>query len=116
MAPWPELATLQGQYAATANEFERRAIGVEFERAVRSLDPADVDTVNVNAPSPTMLAIMNAEPEWYDPEADARASERRARALWARDLCQDGLSLRAIGERIGTSPSTVSRLLAELEA
>jgi hypothetical protein len=35
---WSTLALLQSRYVATGHELERRAIGVEFERAVRSLN------------------------------------------------------------------------------
>ncbi len=33
--PWPTLAAIQGLYNAATSEPERRAIGVEFQRAAR---------------------------------------------------------------------------------
>ena len=36
--PWPPLAAIQSRYVAAEHKLERRAIAVEFERAVRTRD------------------------------------------------------------------------------
>lgn len=108
--PYPELATIQAGYLAAENELERRAIGVQFERAMR---------VGAGAPGTRpdgiLEAILNMPPEPYDREKDRLAAERFARALRARDLSREGVSLRDVAERIGVAVSTVRRYLRELE-
>jgi len=121
VVPWPELAALQARYAATAHELERRAIGVEFERAVARL-PAN-DAIAATAAS-LLDEIVNAPPEPHTPDRDRAASERAARVLYARDAFLYGmrrieddapgpLTVDEIAKRLGVCSATVRRYLAE---
>jgi AraC-like DNA-binding protein len=107
VVPWPELAALQSRYAAAAHELERRAVAVEFERAVRDRGAdADVATLQLE-----LDAILAQAPTPWKPERDRQRSRRAAAANFARDLRNDGLPLRQIATRLGVSPSTVRRYL-----
>lgn len=116
--PWVELATLQSQYAATEHELERRAIAVEFERAVRELD-VDQDEHARRELEQEQFERELAEVDDVDFDADLRRWQRAERALLAQDLRRgilgQPLSYRAIGLRLRCSASTARRLVASLE-
>jgi len=108
----PVLARLQSEYAAAKTDPERRAIGVRFERGVRTIaearEPAD------NELSRKLDAILGQGPVRIDPAHTRRASERLTRALQAESRALDGMSLAKIGKGLGISASTVRRDLAFL--
>jgi hypothetical protein len=109
--PWPELATLQGRYAAAAQELERRAVGVEFERAVRDLekrvgtDPAIEDLERLLSLPPVPMAIA----------LDRRLVERYWRAMEIAELVDEGVPQAEVAAKFGVSPTTVRRELGWLE-
>jgi AraC-like DNA-binding protein len=107
-----DLRELQGRYYAAGGDVERRAIARRFEDAVRR--PPENPDAKVRRLQAELDAIINAPPEPYDPAQSPADSERFARALEARRLRSDGLTLTAIARELGVSPSTVHRLLAEL--
>jgi hypothetical protein len=109
---WPELASIQARYVAADHPLERRAIAVEFERAVAGGRDDEDDDVERE-----LDRIRNMPPALYDPETRSRArvNQAHARAIFARDLRGKGLSLDAIVERLGVTRATVSRYLAELD-
>lgn len=72
VVPWPELAVLQARYAATRHELERRAIGVEFERAIRVLSQDETEAKRRAAERAELESIVFAEPAEIDFDEMAR--------------------------------------------
>ena len=89
LVPWRSLARIQAQYQATAHELERRNLGVEFERAVRTFDPEVDEEHNGEAGrarsrSLTELlaeleAIINMPPIEFDADIHLHADRDRVR-------------------------------------
>lgn len=75
--PWPELAAIQGRYAAATSDAERRQIAVEFERAVRDVVAPKEDAAAIRAELDT---IINAPPERYDPQRFSRTERYTTRS------------------------------------
>src|SRR4051794_9408875 len=59
---WPTLALLQARYVGTSHHLERRAIAVEFERAMRALAHDEVEAAAVAAMEAELQALLDAEP------------------------------------------------------
>lgn len=110
--PWPALAELQGRYAASEHELERRAIAVEFERAVR--DGIGADSNDSAGITSDLRAILSAPPVWIDDTDSSRHSARFRRAFLAFAHHHCGATVEAIAERLGVTPRTVRGYLAEL--
>ena len=108
----PVLAQLQSEYAAAKTDPERRAIGVRFERGVRTIaeagEPAD------NELSRKLDAILATGPSRVNPARRRRESERFSRCLQAEWHHDDGVSIAKIAEALGVSLATVRRDLAYL--
>ena len=109
VVPWPALAAIQSQYAATTHELERRKIAVDFERAVREAPESTIKTALTE-----LDRIVGMPPMRIDPK-NREVSLRFARALWARDLRRGGLTLTAVAGRLGVSRATLRRYLNELD-
>jgi hypothetical protein len=106
--PWPELAALQGRYAAAEHELERRAIGVQFERAI----PSAVPEPSAGEAESLLAEILNMPPAPYNPVRDHREAEREMRTQLADWRRQDGWTLAAIAAELDVSPATIRRDLA----
>jgi hypothetical protein len=113
--PWGELAALQGRYAGASSDPERRAIGVEFERAVRSMQDEQEQSDEEAARAAEFAAIFSAPPKVVNVARSRAASERWVRALLEEMHRKNGWALAAIAERVGVSVSVVRRDLAMLE-
>jgi hypothetical protein len=111
---WPTLALLQARYAAADHELERRAIGVEFERAVRELDNDESERATREAAECELQGFFDEIVE-VDPDEDAATADREMTVVWCRDLRRSGLTYCAIGEQLGFSGAQVRRMILRLE-
>jgi hypothetical protein len=111
---WPRLALLQAGYVAADHPLERRAIGVEFERAVRELDVDENERAERERAEQELRELLDQVDD-VDPDEDAANADRELRAVWCRALRRTGMSYRAIGEQVGTSGAQVRRLILRLE-
>src|SRR5437868_2500077 len=75
----PDLANLQELYQAERSELERRALALQFEKALR--EPREL--THTPTAEDRLEEIVNMPPAELDLEANRRASERFARATLA---------------------------------
>ncbi len=113
--PWPQLAAIQAAYRATSHELERRAIAVEFERAVRTLAEDDDERAERERAEQELEELLDAPPEEISLDELAAQLDRSARATRACDLRRRGMSYAAIGEQVEMNGSKVRREIAWLE-
>src|SRR4051812_19198664 len=97
--PWPELAEIQSRFVATEHPLERRAIAVEFQRAVSNRGDSGYDDTAGGMTDLDRILAMPPMP--YNPARNRADAERFARALRARDLVADGLSPSEVAESLG---------------
>jgi hypothetical protein len=69
---WPVLAILQARYVGTQHGLERRAIAVEFERAVRALETDEDELVERARAEAELQEIVRADPVEVDLDELAR--------------------------------------------
>jgi hypothetical protein len=109
----PTLRQLQEDYRVESSELEQRAIALRFEKAVR-----DPEQTSLRAMRDRLFAeldeLLAAEPVEIDVDVQAARSRRAMLAVRCRDLREEGLTLAAVGQRVGTSAATVRRLLRSL--
>jgi hypothetical protein len=110
--PWPKLAALQSAYVATEHELERRAIGVELERAVRELNEDGDEQAARDAALAEFDALFDEPPTELDLEQLARDLDRWHDALIVRDLRRARVTWRTIAERLDTTVGRARRLLS----
>jgi hypothetical protein len=112
VVPWPELASMQGEYAAATSEPERRAVGVAFERAVGALE----DVAAAESEETRELERLFASPPVPDClYGDEAAVARYWRAMAAAKIVDAGGSRRAAAAQLEIAPSTVARDLRWLD-
>jgi len=106
-----DLRALQEACRAADDAGARQAIAMAFERAVQNEPAAPRED-----PRAELDAILNAPPRPSNPARNRAATEREARAKYARGLFNDGLSIAEISARINASsfagnasPATVRR-------
>jgi hypothetical protein len=110
------LAQLQARYRATENEYERRHIAREFQRAIRRPDLDE--QAERKAEEAEFDAIVYAPPDEVSLEQLTADLERSHRTLLARDLrhgsARTGAATwREIADELGCSPSTARRLVRD---
>jgi hypothetical protein len=110
--PWPELASIQGEYAAATSEPQRRAVGVAFERAVRALEEAAAAESEESRELERLLATPPVPDCLNDDEA---AVARYWRAMAAAKIIDFGGTRCDAAAQLQLAPSTVSRDLRWLE-
>jgi hypothetical protein len=105
---------LQSRYVAATHPLERRAIGVDFECAVRELDANESERAAREREQQQLRELLDQLDE-VDLDVLAADMDRAARATWCRDLRRAGRSYRAIGEQVGMAGPKVRRELLWLE-
>lgn len=111
---WPTLATIQSRYVATTHPLERRAVGIEFEHAVRELDVDENERAERERDERELRELLDEIAE-VDLDELAADLDRCMRATWCRDLRRSGLPFRAIGEQVGMSGAKARREILWLE-
>jgi hypothetical protein len=110
--PWPQLAALQSAYVATEHVLERRAIGVAFERAVRTLNEDETERAARAAALAEFDQLVFADPEPLDLERMTLELDRWHDASGARYLRdRERLPWRLVADRLGVSVGKARRLV-----